>query len=106
MEQLKALQQSFNKERAKAQKYAKTIQVLQKDLKLPKASIIAADNSTFLQSDSFEINTDKSQDNESVLNFSTQRNISSLESDQNTSKQIAEEAVADSEVILIQQENI
>ena len=67
MEQLKALQNIFNEERVEAEKYAKTFQVIQKCLKLTKAARTAADNSTFLHSDSFEINTDKSQDNESVL---------------------------------------
>ena len=50
----------------KSEKYYKTIQVLQKDLKLTKAERTAAENSTFLHSDSFKINTDKSQVNESV----------------------------------------
>ena len=99
MEQLKALQQSFNEESLKEEKYAETIQVLHKYLKLTKAARTAAENSTFLPSDSFEINTDKSQDNESVLSFSTHRKLSSLESDQKSSKQTAEEAVAESEVI-------
>ena len=67
MEQLKALQQSFIEERSKEEKYSETIQVLQTDLKLEKSSRTAADNSTFLHSDSFEINTDKSQVNKSVL---------------------------------------
>ena len=71
-------------------------------MKLTKAAITAADNSTCLQSDTFEINTDKSQDNESVLSFSAQSKLSYLESDQKYFKQIAEESVADSEVILIQ----
>ena len=57
----------FNEDRVKAQKYAKPIQVLQKDFKLSKAAITAADNSTCLHSDTFEINTYKSQVNESVL---------------------------------------
>ena len=46
MEQLKALQHSFNEEIVKAEKDDKTVQVLQKDLKLTKASRTAADNST------------------------------------------------------------
>ena len=64
---LKAPQKSFNEERVKSEKDSKTIQELQKDLKLVKAAKISADNSTFLHSDSFEINTGKSQVNESVL---------------------------------------
>ena len=67
MEKLKALQHIFNEDRVKAQKYAETIQVLQKDFKLEKAAITAADKSTCLHSDNFEINTYKSQVNESVL---------------------------------------
>ena len=104
MEKLKALQQSFNEERVKVEKDAETIQVLQKDLKLKKSARTAADNSTCLHSDIFEIKTDKSQDNESVLSCSTQRKLYSLDSDQNFSEQIAEEAVAESEVVLIQHE--
>ena len=38
VEQLKALQQSFNEYREKSEKGAKTIQVLQKDLKLAKTA--------------------------------------------------------------------
>ena len=45
-------------------KTPKTIQLLQKHLKLTKAAITAVENSIFLHSDSFEINTNKSQDNE------------------------------------------
>ena len=105
-EKLKSLQHSFNEERVKSEKDAKTTQVLQKYLKLTKASRTSADNSTCLHSEIFEINTEKSQDNESVVSFSTNRKLSSLESDQKSSKQIAEEAVAESEVILIQYENI
>ena len=67
MEQLKALQRSFNEERAQSEKHAKNIQVLQKYLELKIAARTSADNSTFLHSDSFEINTNKSQDNESFL---------------------------------------
>ena len=104
MEQLKSLQQIINEEGVKAQKYSEIIQVLQKYLKLTKSARTAANNSTFLNSDSFEINTDKSQYNESVLSFSTQQKLSSLESEPKPSKQIAEEAVAESEVILIQNE--
>ena len=67
MKQFNILQQSFNEESAKSEKYAKQIQVLQKDLKLAKALITAAENSTCIHSDSFEINTSKSQVIESVL---------------------------------------
>ena len=63
MEQLKALQQSFNEKRLKSQKGAETIQLPQKYLKLTKAAITAAENSTCLNSDIFEMNTDKSQNN-------------------------------------------
>ena len=51
----------------KAEKDAETIQVPQKYLKLKKSARTAADNSTYLHSDSFEINTYKSQKNESTL---------------------------------------
>ena len=67
MEKLKALQQIFDEERVKAEKDSKTIQVLQRDLKLTKLARTAEENSTCLHSDRFEINTDKSQDIESVL---------------------------------------
>ena len=96
------MQQSFNEYRLKSERDAEPIQVLQKYLKLNNSARISADDSTFLHSDSFEINTEKSQDNESVLSFSTQRKLSYLESDQKSSKQIAEEAVTESEVILTQ----
>ena len=102
IEQLKALQQIFNEERVKSEKDAKTVQLLQKYLKATKAAKTAADSSTCLHSDIFEINTDKSQYNESVLSFSTQRKLNSLDSDQKSSKQIAEVAVVESEVVLIQ----
>ena len=88
MEKLKALQQSFNGERVKSEKDAKTIQVLQKDLKWTKSARTITDNSTCLHSDSFEINSEKSQDNKSVLSCSTQRKLSSLESGQKSLKQI------------------
>ena len=67
MEELKALQQSFNEQRVKAEKYVETIQLLQKDLKSTKSARTVEENSTCLHSDSFEINTDKSQDHETVL---------------------------------------
>ena len=102
MEQLQALQPIFNEKRVKAEKDAKTIQVPQKYLKSTKAERTEAENSTFLHSYSFEINTDKPQYNESVLSCSTHRKLSSLESDQKSPKQISEEAVSESEVILIQ----
>ena len=51
----------------KPEKDTKKIQVLQKEYKLEKASRKAAENSTWLHWYSFEINTDKSQGNESVL---------------------------------------
>ena len=59
MEQLKALEHSFNEDRLKSEKVYGTIQVLQKYLKLTKSARTAAENSTCLHSDSFEINTDK-----------------------------------------------
>ena len=103
-EQPKAFQHSFNEDGLKAEKYAKTIQVIQRDLKLTKAARTAAENSTFLHSDSFEINTDKLQDNESVLSRSTQIKVSSLGYEQKASKRITEEAVAEIEVVLVQHE--
>ena len=63
MVQLKAFEHNFNEDRGKSEKYSKTIQVPQKDLKLSKAARTAADNSNCLHSNSFEINTDKSQFN-------------------------------------------
>ena len=86
IEKLKALQQSFNEERVKEEKYPRTIHVLQKDLKWTKAARTAADNLTCLHSDIFEMITDKSQDNESVLSWSTQRKLSSSESGKKYSK--------------------
>ena len=59
MKKLKAPQKSFNEERVKEEKYDETIQVLKKYLKLTKPARTAAENSTCLHSDSFEINTDK-----------------------------------------------
>ena len=44
MEQLKALQQSFNEEMIKSDKYDETIQVLHKYFKLTKSARTAADN--------------------------------------------------------------
>ena len=67
MKTLKALKQSFIEDRVKSEKDAETIQVLQKDLKLSKAARTSADNLNCLHSDIFEINTDKSKVNESVL---------------------------------------
>ena len=51
MEKLKILQQSFNEERVKEEKYHKTIHILQKDLKWIKLARTAADNLTCLHSD-------------------------------------------------------
>ena len=70
----KALQHSFIEDRVKEEKDSKTIQVLEKYLKLTKEARIAVDNSNCSHSDSFEINTYKSKDNESVLSCSTQKN--------------------------------
>ena len=56
---LKSLQQSFNEEKSKVEKGAKTIQVLQKDFKLSKSARKSAYNSTFLHSDIVEILTGK-----------------------------------------------
>ena len=89
MEQFKALQQSFNEVSVKAEKYSETIRVLQRYMKWTKSARTAADNSTCLHSDSFEINSEKSQDNKSVLSWSTWRKLPSIESDQKYSKQIA-----------------
>ena len=106
MEKFKTLQHSFNEEMAKAEKGAESIQILQKDLKLAKAARKAADNSTCLHSDSFEVNTGKSQGNESVLVAQLREKLSSFESDQKAAEQIAEEAVAESEVLLQQFEQL
>ena len=67
MKKINALQQSFNQEKLKSEKYVKTVQVLQEYLKIAKAARTAADNSTFLHSDIFQINTDKLQVNELLL---------------------------------------
>ena len=53
MEKLDSLKHIFNEERVKVEKYAKTIQLVQKDLKLTKAGRTAAENSTCLHSDIF-----------------------------------------------------
>ena len=58
---LKSLQHSCNDEMEKSEKGAETIQVLHKDLKISKAAGKSVDNSTFLHSYSFEINTGKLQ---------------------------------------------
>ena len=59
MEKLKSLQQSFNEKSKKSEKVAKTIQVLQKELKLEKAARKSAEKTILLYSDSFEINPGK-----------------------------------------------
>ena len=51
------MQQRFNEDRVGVDKGAKTIQILQKGLKLAKAARKSADNSSFLHLDGFEINT-------------------------------------------------
>ena len=53
--------------RRKIRKRRQTIQVLKKDFKLSKSAIKSACNSTWLQSDGFEVNKGKSQGIESVL---------------------------------------
>ena len=45
MEQVKASKKNFNDEKKKSEKYAETIQILQKDLKRVKSSKTAAENS-------------------------------------------------------------
>ena len=60
------MQQSFIEEREKPYKEAKATQVLEKHFYLAKPEKTSVENSTCLYSDSFEINTDKSQVNESV----------------------------------------
>ena len=66
VEKLKALQHIFNEDRVKVEKDAETIQVLQKYFKLTKSAITAADNSTFLHSDSFKRNIEKPK----IMNYS------------------------------------
>ena len=61
MKKLKVLKHSSNQERKKSDKWAKTIQVLQKDLKLVKSAIKSVDNSTCLHWYSFKTNTGKLQ---------------------------------------------
>ena len=70
--------------------------------KLEKAARKSADNSTFLHSDSFEINTGKLQGNDSVLFIQLIEKTYSLESDKKSAKQIAAESFTDNEVLLIQ----
>ena len=72
---IKALQQIFNGVKVKKDKDVNTIQVLQKDLKLARESRTAAENSTCLNSDSFEINTDKSLLYESDLVAQVIKNV-------------------------------
>ena len=48
MQQIKALQQTFNEGKGKSDKVDETIQLLQKDLKLAKAARKLAENSTYL----------------------------------------------------------
>ena len=74
--------------------------------KLAKSEKKSADSSTYLYQDSFEINTEKSQGTESVIVAQLQEKLSSLESDPKAAKQTSEEAVAESEVLLIQHKNI
>ena len=50
------------------------------------------------------MDTNKSQDNESLLSCTTHRKLYSLEPEQKSPKHTEEEAVADSEMILIQRE--
>ena len=72
---LKELQHSFNDDRAKPEKRAKKVQLLQKELKLEKSEITAAENSTCLNSDSFEINTGKLQDGNIDSGGSSLKNV-------------------------------
>ena len=55
------MQHNFNEKRGKSEKGAKTIQVLQKDLKLSKAARKSAENSTHFNTDKLKISTGKLQ---------------------------------------------
>ena len=68
---------------------------------LTKAAKKAADNSTCLHSDSFKINTGKSQGNESVLVAQLREKLYSLESDQKSAKHILEELHHMQQLLLI-----
>ena len=57
---------------------------------LEKSAWKAADNSTCSNLDNFEINTNKSQGNESFLVAQLKENILSLESDRESARQISE----------------
>ena len=56
------MERVFNEERGKSEKGPEIIQEPQKEFILVKAARTAAENSAFLHSDSFEINTGKSQE--------------------------------------------
>ena len=64
---IKVLATEFKWREGKSEKGYKTIQVLQKDLKLSKPARKSVENSTCLHWDRLEVNTGKSQGNESVL---------------------------------------
>ena len=72
---------------------------------LLKIAIKAADNSACLHSDRFKINTGKYQGNESVLVTNTKKD-NYFKSDQKSAKYISEEAVAESELLLIQHRTV
>ena len=57
---------------------------------------------TSKNSDRFEINTGKSQGNESVLVAQIREKLSSLESEQKSAEHISEESITESEILLIQ----
>ena len=78
MEQIQALKHILNAEKAKSEKGDKTIQVLQKDLKLAKSAIKSEESSTYLNSDSLKVNTGKSQGNETFLVAQLRGKLSSL----------------------------
>ena len=67
-----------------------------------KEVIKPAENPRCLHSDSFEVNTSKSQANKSVLVSQLQEILSLLESDQKSAKHISGEVFAESEVLLLQ----
>ena len=98
------MQHIFNEESGKLEKGSKTIQVIQKDLESANVEIKSADNSFCVHSDSFEINTGKSQRNESVLVAQLQETLLFRVSPKICQK-ISEEYLSESKVLLQQLEH-
>ena len=73
--------------------------IIYEGYKSSKAARISADSSTYFQSDSLEINTEKRQGHYSFLVDQLRETIPSLKPAQKYSKQITEESVTDSDVV-------